>query len=247
MKFNMYDGRLTVYLLSRVWSEHFCRVLAGSLSLSPKQQHLADPNEPSRSYRRQESYESSISSCASLSLSFKGDPSQWGNPIGEAKASATQETAAAVAAAVPREDAPKPVVLDKEEPMETGLSAAAAMAGLGRPAQYRNREEAAAASAGATAPGQGAGKSFLVQFPVLSQDAPSSALTSARRASCRSFRSSETLGSLSLSQSFSSEDLDYELDFTQRDEEDSESDGRGPVGVSITPLQQVCNCHAHGV
>lgn len=154
---------------------------------------------------------------------------------------------AAVAAAVPREDAPKPVTLEKEEPIETGLSAAAAMAGLGRPAQYRNREEAMAASAGETAPRQGAGKSFLVQFPVLSQDAPSSAPSSARRAGYGSFRSSGTLGSLSLSESFSSEDLDYDLDFTRRDEEDSESDGRAPVGVNITSLQQVCNGRAHGV
>lgn len=138
-------------------------------------------------------------------------------------------------------------MLEKEEPIETGLSAAAAMAGLGRPAQYRNREEAVAASAGATARGQGVGKSFLVQFPVLTQDAPSSAQSSARRASYGSFRSSGTLGSLSLSQSFSSEDLDYELDVTPLDEEDSESDGRGLVGANITPLQQVCNCHVHGV
>lgn len=216
---------------------------------SPQQQHLADPSEPSRSYRRQESYESSISSCASLSLSFKGDPSQWGNPIGEAKASVTPEPAAAVAAvaaAVPREDAPKPVVLEEEEPVETGLSAAAAMAGLGRPAQYRNREEAMAVNAGATAPKQGPGKSFLVQFPVLSQDAPSSNGTSAtpssarRRMSYGSSRSSGTLGSLSLSESFSSEDLDYDYDFERRDEEDSESGGRGPVGATISSLQQVC-------
>ena len=147
---------------------------------------------------------------------------------------------------MPREEAPKPVVLEKEEPAEAGLSAAAAMAGLGPPAQCRNRE-AMAANAGATAPRQGAGKTFLVQFPVLPQDAPSSAPSSARRVSLRSSRSSGTLGSLSLSESFSSEDLDYDFDFTRRDEEDSESDGRGPVGVRITPLQQVRNRHVHGV
>ncbi|CAM9169448.1 unnamed protein product, partial [Laminaria digitata] len=101
-----------------------------------------------------------------------------------------------------------------------------------------------AVNAGATAPKQGPGKSFLVQFPVLSQDAPSSNGTSAtpssarRRMSYGSSRSSGTLGSLSLSESFSSEDVDCDYDFERRDEEDSESDGRGPVGATISSLQQ---------
>lgn len=220
-------------------------------------QHLADPSVPSRSYGRQDSYESSISSCASLSLSFKGDPSQWGNPIGEAKASATTEAAAVPvpAAAVPatalqKVDAPKPAL--ENEPIETGLStASAARAGLGLPTQYQNREEAMAANGGGTVAKKVVDRSFLVQFPVLSQnarrDGTSAEAIAARRARSFSSRSSGTLGSLSLSQSFSSEDLDYETDFTRRDEEDSENEDRGPAGVNMTTSQQVCTRRAVGV
>lgn len=144
--------------------------------------------------------------------------------------------------AVQKVDAPKPAL--ENEPIETGISAAS-MAGLGPPAQNRNHEEAMAANAGATIPKKVVDRSFLVQFPVLPQDDPrdgtSAKAIAARRARSFSSRSSGTLGSLSLSQSFSSEDLDYETDFTRRDEKDSENKDRGPGGVRITQSQQVCN------